>query len=42
VRLDRIAQARASGTPVTAGEVTLEPRIPDWASFDWPVTTDEA
>ncbi|MAA97955.1 MAG: folate-binding protein YgfZ [Stappia sp.] len=37
VRLDRIAQARAAGTPVTAGDVALEPHIPDWASFDWPV-----
>ena len=36
LRLDRVADARAAGTPLTAGGVTIEPRKPDWAKFDWP------
>lgn len=36
LRLDRIADAKASGTPLTAGGVTIRPRKPDWAQFTWP------
>jgi folate-binding protein YgfZ len=36
LRLDRFADARASGTPLTAGGVAIEPRKPEWATFDWP------
>lgn len=38
VRLDRIAQARTRGEPVTAGGVQLEPALPDFARFTWPET----
>ncbi len=40
LRLDRIADARAAGTPLMAGGVAIEPRKPDWATFDWPGETD--
>jgi folate-binding protein YgfZ len=36
LRLDRIADARAAGLALTAGGVTIHPRKPDWARFDWP------
>jgi folate-binding protein YgfZ len=36
LRLDRVADAWAAGTPLTAGGVAIEPRKPDWATFDWP------
>jgi len=36
LRLDRVADAIAAGTPLTAGGVTVEPRKPDWARFAWP------
>jgi folate-binding protein YgfZ len=36
LRLDRVADARAAGTPLTAGGVAIEPRKPGWATFDWP------
>jgi len=36
LRLDRFADARAAGTPLTAGGVAIEPQKPDWATFDWP------
>jgi folate-binding protein YgfZ len=36
LRLDRIADAQAAGTPLTAGGVTIRPRKPDWARFPWP------
>ena len=36
LRLDRMADARASGLPLTAGGVTLTPQKPDWATFEWP------
>lgn len=35
LRLDRVADARAAGTPLIAGGVVIEPRKPDWAKFDW-------
>ena len=36
LRLDRVADARAAGTPLIAGGVTIKPQKPDWARFDWP------
>ncbi|MCX7312149.1 MAG: folate-binding protein [Alphaproteobacteria bacterium] len=36
LRLDRVADARTAGHPLTAGGVAIEPRKPDWATFDWP------
>jgi folate-binding protein YgfZ len=36
LRLDRVADARAAGTPLTAGGVAIEPRKPDWGRFTWP------
>jgi folate-binding protein YgfZ len=37
LRLDRIADAAAAGTPLTAGGLSLVPLKPDWARFAWPV-----
>jgi folate-binding protein YgfZ len=36
LRLDRVADARAAGTPLTAGGIAIELRKPGWATFDWP------
>jgi folate-binding Fe-S cluster repair protein YgfZ len=36
VRIDRVAEARAAGTPITAGGVTLRLAKPPWARFDLP------
>jgi folate-binding protein YgfZ len=36
LRLDRVADARAAGLPLSAGGITIEPRKPDWARFAWP------
>ena len=36
LRLDRLADARAAGAPLTAGGVAIEPQKPEWATFDWP------
>jgi folate-binding protein YgfZ len=36
LRLDRMADARAAGTPLMAGGISIEPRKPDWAKFAWP------
>ena len=41
MRLDRIAEAQAAGQSISAGGVTLQPRKPDWARFDWPKDTPE-
>ncbi len=38
VRLDRIAEARAAGAPVSCGGVPVEVAIPDWAPWGWPAT----
>jgi folate-binding Fe-S cluster repair protein YgfZ len=42
LRLDRVADARAAGTALTAGGVNVEPRKPDWATFDWPLNMPRA
>jgi len=36
LRLDRIEDALASGTPITAGNIPIRPVKPAWAKFDWP------
>lgn len=36
MRLDKIADALAAGTPLVAGGVTLRAVKPAWAKFDWP------
>jgi len=36
VRLDRVADAQAAGQTISSGGVSLTPRKPDWARFDWP------
>jgi folate-binding Fe-S cluster repair protein YgfZ len=36
LRLDRYADALATGTPITAGGIALTPSKPLWARFDWP------
>ena len=36
LRLDYVADAEASGTPVVAGGITLHAEKPAWARFDWP------
>ncbi len=39
LRLDYIADAQASGTPIVAGGVVIRPRKPQWARFTWPGET---
>jgi tRNA-modifying protein YgfZ len=36
LRLDYIADAQSSMTPIVAGGATLRPRKPAWARFEWP------
>src|SRR5262249_35026272 len=36
LRLDRLADALAAGTPLSAGGVELKPVKPAWARFAWP------
>jgi tRNA-modifying protein YgfZ len=36
LRLDRVEDARAAGTPLEAGGVTIRIVKPAWARFDWP------
>jgi len=36
LRLDRVADALAAGTPLIAGEARLYPVKPAWATFPWP------
>jgi folate-binding protein YgfZ len=42
LRLDRVADAFASGTALVAGGVELKPVKPAWARFAWPGETDAA
>lgn len=37
LRLDRVADAMAAGTPLTAGGIAIRPVKPDWARFVWPL-----
>ena len=41
LRLDKVARGRAEGHPVTCGDVEVDVIIPQWATFDWPTTSDE-
>ena len=36
VRLDRVADALAAGTPLSCGNLPVHLVKPDWARFDWP------
>ena len=36
LRLDRVEDALASGTPLLAGGIAIRPVKPDWARFPWP------
>jgi folate-binding protein YgfZ len=36
LRLDRVADAMASATPITAGGIAIRPVKPGWARFPWP------
>jgi hypothetical protein len=36
LRLDRVADALAAGTPLAAGGLALRLVKPDWARFAWP------
>jgi hypothetical protein len=36
LRLDRVADALAAGTPLMSGGMPLRPVKPAWARFDWP------
>jgi folate-binding protein YgfZ len=36
LRLDRVADAQAAGTPLTAGGIALRVVKPNWARFAWP------
>jgi folate-binding protein YgfZ len=42
LRLDRVADAIAAGTPLTAGGVTIRAVKPDWAKFPFPGDTRTA
>jgi tRNA-modifying protein YgfZ len=42
LRLDRVADARASATPLTAGGIVLRVVKPGWATFPWPGETQAA
>jgi hypothetical protein len=39
LRLDRVADALAAGTPLEAGGIALHVVKPDWAKFPWPGET---
>lgn len=42
LRLDRVADALAGGTPLTAGGIAIRLVKPDWAKFTWPGETATA
>jgi tRNA-modifying protein YgfZ len=39
LRLDRVADALAAGTPLTCGSIPIRVMKPDWAKFAWPGET---
>ncbi|MEP7030289.1 MAG: folate-binding protein [Pseudolabrys sp.] len=39
LRLDRVAEALAEGTPLSSGGIALRAVKPDWATFPWPGET---
>jgi folate-binding protein YgfZ len=42
LRLDRVADARANGKPVMAGELAVDVSLQSWVRFGWPAAADEA
>lgn len=42
LRLDRVADAMAAGTPITSGNVEIRLVKPSWATFPWPGETKAA
>jgi folate-binding protein YgfZ len=42
LRLDRVADAMAAGTPITSGNVEIRLVKPSWATFPWPGDTKAA
>lgn len=42
LRLDRVADAMAAGTPLVAGEAQIHPIKPAWATFPWPGDAEAA
>ena len=42
LRLDRVADAIASGTPLISGGVEIRLAKPSWATFEWPGKTKAA
>ena len=39
MRLDRLADAQAAGTPITCGNIPIRVVKPDWAKFAWPAAS---
>ncbi len=39
LRLDRLADALAAGTPITCGNLPIQVVKPDWAKFAWPTAS---
>ncbi|MEI9803992.1 MAG: hypothetical protein WDN48_05405 [Pseudolabrys sp.] len=42
LRLDRVADAMAAGTPLICGGIEIHPVKPSWARFAWPGETKAA
>ncbi len=42
LRLDRMGEAMANGTPIVAGGIAIRPVKPEWARFQWPGETKKA
>ncbi|TCU11062.1 YgfZ/GcvT domain-containing protein [Rhizobium sullae] len=42
VRIDRVGEAIANGTPLLAGETTVSLTLPPWSGLTFPASTDEA
>jgi folate-binding protein YgfZ len=42
LRLDKVADALAAGTPLICGNIPIRPVKPDWAKFAWPGATKAA
>lgn len=40
VRIDRVSEARAEETPITAEGIAVELTIPEWARFAWPAAAE--
>ncbi|MDB5532836.1 MAG: glycine-cleavage system protein [Hyphomicrobiales bacterium] len=42
VRIDKVADAMASGVAITSGDVTVSLALPAWSGVEFPTTSDEA